>query len=397
MSLHLFLALLLAVPAAAAGPQWQAAVEIAAGRGERGPWQQNESRYDYVDDPAVAIDDRGRAAVAWVDQGRKDVFVNGVNVSRSPATFSWLPRLALAADKVFVLWQEIIFSGGSHGGDTLFARSEDRGQTFSEPLNLSDSVAGDGKGRITKELWHNGSLDLAVAADGSVYATWTEYEGPLWFTRSRDGGKTFSRLIQVNQKQRKPARGPSLAVAGPTVHLAWTDGDIHLATSTDGGASFGAPLQVTRSRGYTDAPKIAVDASGTLHLVYAENSRVLYTQSADGARRFEPARPISRAGAGFPALGVDGASRVYVTYELFPKGQHRPRGLGFTRSRDGGLNFSPPETIPGSADPGGAPNGSFQGLLMQKLAVNRHGALAVVNSSLEDGARSRVWLIRGRN
>jgi hypothetical protein len=397
MSCRLLLALLLAVPTAAAGTQWQAAVEIAAGRGERGPWQQNDSRYDYVDDPAVAIDDRGRTAVAWVDQGRKDVFVNGVNVSRSPATFSWLPRLALAGDQVFVLWQEIIFSGGSHGGDILFARSADRGKTFSEPLNLSDSVAGDGKGRITRDLWHNGSLDLAVAADGSVYAAWTEYEGPLWFTRSRDGGRTFSRLIKVNEKQGEPARGPSLAVAGQTVHLAWTDGDIRVATSTDGGASFGAPLRVTRSSGYTDAPKIALDPSGALHLAYEEDSRILYARSTDGARSFGQARPLSEAGAGFPALGVDGARGVYVTYERFPRGQHRPRGLGFTRSRDGGVNFSPPETIPGSADPGGAPNGSFQGLLMQKLAVNRHGALAVVNSSLEDGARSRVWLLRGRN
>jgi hypothetical protein len=63
-------------------------------------------------------------------------------------------------------------------------------------------------------------------------------------------------------------------------------------------------------------------------------------------------------------------------------------------SRDGGRSFSAPESIPGSADAQGAPNGSFQGLLMQKLAVNRRGELAVVNSSLEDGKRSRVWLLR---
>jgi hypothetical protein len=41
-------------------------------------------------------------------------------------------------------------------------------------------------------------------------------------------------------------------------------------------------------------------------------------------------------------------------------------------------------------------NGSSQGLLTQKLAVSRDGALAVVNSSLEEGRRSRVWLMRGR-
>jgi hypothetical protein len=33
---------------------------------------------------------------------------------------------------------------------------------------------------------------------------------------------------------------------------------------------------------------------------------------------------------------------------------------------------------------------------MRKLAVNRHGAFAIVNSSFEDKERSRVWLIRGQ-
>jgi hypothetical protein len=33
---------------------------------------------------------------------------------------------------------------------------------------------------------------------------------------------------------------------------------------------------------------------------------------------------------------------------------------------------------------------------MKKLAVNARGAVAIVNSSLKDRERSRVWLIRTR-
>ena len=138
---------------------WHGSTEIAAGPGVRGPWQQNESRYDFVDDPTVALDARGDLLIAWVDQGHKDVFfqrmdasgkrtTHAVNVSRSPKVLSWLPRVATdGKGNVFILWQEIIFSGGSHGGDMLFSRSSDGGRTFSAPLNLSDSIAGDGKGR----------------------------------------------------------------------------------------------------------------------------------------------------------------------------------------------------------------------------------------------------------
>lgn len=114
------------------GIKWNENIEIATGAGQRGPWQQNESKYDYVDDPSVVLYPGGDAAVVWVDQRQKDVLFqiydrNGkprpnepLNVSRSPAIFSWLPRLSLSAahpTEVYVLWQEIVFSGGSHGGE----------------------------------------------------------------------------------------------------------------------------------------------------------------------------------------------------------------------------------------------------------------------------------------
>ncbi len=412
------------VAAQAAEPlSWHGSAEIAAGNGERGPWRMNESRFDYVDDPSVALDERGEAAVVWVDQARKDVFFQRfsaesarlgepVNVSRSPAVFSWLPRVALSPrepHKVFVLWQEIIFSGGSHGGDILFARSEDGGKTFTRPLNLSNSLAGDGKGRVSEHIWHNGSLDIVAGADGSVYAAWTEYEGALWFSRSGDGGKRFAPPRRIaGGGSEKPARAPSLAL-GPerAVYLAWTVGednaaDIRVARSADGGASFGEPRIVAPSPGYSDAPKLAVDPRGALHLVYAESSggpfnpaRIRYTRSADGARTFDPPREISAPGAGFPALSVDAKGNLYVLWELFSDPRGYARGLALAVSRDEGRSFTPPAVVPGSIDPAGGWNGGNQGFLMRKLAVNGRGAVAIVNSSLKPNERSRVWLIRG--
>jgi hypothetical protein len=414
------LALLLAtsVPAAVT---WHGRTAIAEGGGEKGPWRQNESRYDYVDDPAVALDEDGEAAIAWVDQARKDVFFQRfsaagdprgqpINVSRTPETFSWLPRVVITPrdpGKVFLLWQEIIFSGGSHGGDILFARSEDGGVSFAAPINLSSSAGGDGKGRINKDLWHNGSLDLAAGADGAVYAAWTEYDGALWLSVSSDHGRTFTRARHIAGDGAKPARAPSLAI-GPerTLYLAWTLGedrsaDIHLARSRDGGLTFSDPRIVARTSGHSDAPKLAVDLNNALHLAWAESSNgpferrhILYMRSLDGARSFEPPRRISGEGAAFPSLEVDAQGNPTVIWELF-RARHEARGLGFAVSRDGGKTFTAPGAVPGSADPAGGPNGSHQGLLMRKLAVNGDGAVAVVNSSLQKNEGSRVWLMRG--
>ncbi|HEU0204502.1 MAG TPA: sialidase family protein [Burkholderiaceae bacterium] len=408
---------------------WQSTVELAAGRGERGPWRQNDSRYDYVDDPTVALDARGDVFVAWVDQARKDVLLvrvpagaaaargAPVNVSRSPATFSWLPRIALAAaapQKVFVLWQEIIFSGGSHGGDILFARSDDGGKTFAPPLNLSISIGGDGKGRINREIWDNGSSDIVAAADGAtIYVAWTEYDGPLWLSRSSDGGRTFAPPWQIQRgKGAPPARAPSLALAPDgTLYLAWTVGenekaDIQVASSADGGASFSTSSAVAPSRNYADAPALAVDHRGTVHLAYAQSSGgpfarydIRYTRSTDRARTFEQAREISRPApkgfrsAAFPALAVDARGNVYASWDLFTDRRGQPQATGFAVSRDAGTRFTTPMLVPGSGA-AGATNGSHQGLLMRKLAVNDAGAVALVNSSLKAGERSRVWLLR---
>lgn len=421
---------LLSSAALAAPVLWQRVTEIARGPGEKGLWQQNESRYNYVDDPTVLIDTNRTAVVAWVNQTIKDVLFQRyapdgqaqlqepVNVSRNPQTFSWLPRMERAPDdpqRLYVLWQEIIFSGGSHGGDILFARSDDGGNSFSQPLNLSRSIGGDGKGRINAEIWHNGSLDIVAGPNGTVYAAWTEYEGPLWFSRSLDGGKTFSTpAIVTGGKGSLPARAPALALdKNGKIYLAWTHGEtqganIHLAHSSDGGVSFSEPSVIAPSSGYADAPKIAVDPDGALHLTYAQSDagpfasyQINYTRSDDGGRSFVPARaistplPASVESARFPFLGLDAASRVYVTYELYPQAGGGSQGLGISVSTDNGRSFSAPEPVPNSASPIGGINGSQQGKLMDKLAVSRHGDIAIANSSLKQDVQSRVWLMRG--
>ncbi len=420
-------------PGAEAPPpiDWSKPIKVASGDAYQGPWRMNESRFRYVDDPTVALAGAGVVGVAWTDQLRKDVFFQSyspdgrrrlaepTNVSRSARIFSWHPRMVMPPGdpgQVFVLWQEIVFSGGSHGGEIFFARSTDGGRSFGPALNLSRSRAGDGKGRVTDSLWHNGSLDLAQARDGTLYAAWTEYEGALWVSRSTDGGRGFSRPTRVGGGERAlPARGPSLAVgAGGTVYVAWTVGDdpaadVHVTRSDDEGRSFGPPAVAFESLGHAEAPKLALGREGTLHLVYGESPaglfgryRILYTCSSDGGRRFEEPRAISDPlppgfqGASFPALAVDGDERLLVLWELFPAPAARPRGLGFTVSSRGGRVFAAPSVVPGSADRTLGHNGGRQGLLLKKLAVHPDGEIAVVSSTFREADASHIWLFRGR-
>ena len=423
--------LALSPPTAAVGDsvEWHDdPVEVATGEAFQGVWRMNDSDFRYVDAPSIALDGDGVASVVWADQAAQDIYLQRydrdgetllstpVNISRSGDTFSWLPRMVTAADDadtLYVAWQEIIFSGGSHGGDILFARSTDGGETFSQPINLSDTEAGAGKGRLTAQRWDNGSLDVAEGPDGVVHVAWTEYEGALRLARSRDGGESFADPVTIVESgERQPARGPDLAVDDHHVHVVWTVGedsqaDIHYTRSTDGGETFAEASTVGASEGHADAPKVAVDENGLVHLVYAESDQgpwqsavIRYSRAgADGA--FAEPRTIAEEHAeayhstGFPSLAVTGEA-VYVTWELFPEQGERPRGLGITRSTDAGRTFAAAQVVPHTADPELGINGSLQGLLMRKLAVNDRGDIAVVNGSFLPREISRVRLIRGR-
>lgn len=410
---------------------WEERTKIASGGGHQGPWNMNESEFVYIDDPTVAVTDQGIAAVSWADNARKDIFFQcytpdgkelleePTNVSRSPRIFSWLPRMVVTSDdpmEVYILWQEIVFSGGTHGGEVFFARSTDGGRTFGEPLNLSKDIAGSGKGRLTKRRWSNGSLDLARGPEGDLYAAWTDYEGNLWFRRSTNEGTGFSERLQIADPDHAgPARGPSLAVgAAGDIYLAWTVGedeaaDIHFSKSEDAGRSFNEPRVIHDSEGHSDAPKIAVDSKRKVHLLYGESPdglfgqyHVLYASSTEGGRTFELPREISSPrsdqfeSASFPAMSLDREDNLYIVWELSPGSDYRSRGLGFTCSSDGGRTFMPASLVPGTGDPALGFNGSLQGGLMQKIAVNRAGNVAVVNSTFKRNKASHVWLFRGR-
>lgn len=406
--------------------RWNDAIDVAIGDAHAGPWRMNESEFHYVDDPSVAMREDGSVGVVWADNRLKDLFFQAydaagkpelatpTNVSRTPGMFSWLPRAVMTNDdQVFVLWQEIVFSGGSHGGDIFFSRSTDAGKSFSAPVNLSNTSAGDGKGRLTESQWDNGSLDLVRAPGGQLGAAWTDYEGSLWFARSSDEGRSFSPPLQIAGTTPQPARGPSLAAgAEGALYVVWTVGeqpaaDIHLAVSRDGGQTFGPPRIVRRSRAHSDAPKIGVDRRGFIHIVYDESSagpfgtsHVWYARSLDGGRTFGEAHKISdsreNAAASFPALALDARGNAYVAWEHHPGAREHAHGLAFTVSWDSGKTFSPPSVVPGTVERALGINGSRQGKLMRKLAVNEAGAIAIVNSYFQEGERSRVRLILGR-
>lgn len=409
---------------------WSDAVEVAQGEAFRGPWRMNDSDFRYVDDPSIHLSETGYAGVVWVDQEEQEVFFqlfdsdlaesgDAINVSNTPGIFSWLPRVLMvtkedAPEEVHVLWQEIVFSGGSHGGEIFYARSMNGGQTFEPALNLSNSPNGAGKGRLSERYWHNGSLDLARSDQGTLFAAWTDYEGELWVSRSTDDGESFTEPLHVAGDHSTPARGPSLVVGpGEELHLAWTVGetssaDIHYATSRDGGRSFSDPQVVDQSPGHADAPVLALDHGGNLYLAYAYSesgpfrpATLRFVRRPVDGEGFESPREVATGlprpwtSAGFPGMDLDAEGRIYLLMELFEQAGGRSNALGWMVSTDHGESFSELTTVGETPDRDLGVNGSQQGLFMRKLSVNPAGEVALINSTFRDNDQSRVRWFRG--
>jgi len=418
-----------AAPSSSRSLEWAEPVLVASGEAHAGRWRMNRSDFRYVDDPTVALFPDGDAGVAWVDQAAQTVRFQRfgpdgadrpsepVDVPDRDSVFSWLPRLAITEQgRVHALWQEIVFSGGSHGGEIFFASSTDGGRSFAGPVNLSETTHGAGKGRLSRRYWHNGSLDLAAGTDGALFAAWSEYQGPLRVRTSTDGGRSWSEAVTVaGGNDALPARGPALAV-GPNgkLHLAWSvgeaaDADIHYAVSDDGGRSWSTTRHPEATSGHADAPKLAVAEDGSVHAVWMESPegplrdyRVRYARLAPGQDGFGAARTLSNplaedfADARFPYLALDGEGNPYVLFELYREGQPRGEGLALVYSEDGGESFGSPASLPRGGEEAAGFNGSRQGMLMDKLAVAESGEVVVVNSTFDEGEASHVWLMRGR-
>ncbi|WP_018879555.1 sialidase family protein [Thioalkalivibrio sp. ALE9] len=433
------LALALWGPAALAGdaPEsrvaWEEPVEVARGEAFRGPWRMNASDFRYVDDASVAINDHGDALVVWADQAQqalflqrydrdgRAVFERPTRIGGVPGTFSWLPRVAVEpapddadAFDVHLLWQEILFTGGDHGGEILYARSRDGGRSFEGHQNLSRSRDGAGKGRITAQRWDNGSLDLLLTTTGEVVAAWTEYQGPLRVTYSADRGASFAEPVTVNPDNSVPARAPALAqTPSGRVLLAWSEGDspyadIRIARSDNLDAGFSEPATALEHSGHADAPVLVVDAEGVVHLAFGAipandledyrqpHFRRLHVSRADAdTLDFAPPTRIDadQWPGGFPTLARDDRC-LYLVWQRYPHPTDRPWGLAFTHAPLKSARFGPVEAVPGTLD---TPySGGLQGQLKRRMAVNRHGAIAIAQSRFIPGSHSDILLIRGQ-
>ena len=232
--------------------------------------------------------------------------------------------------------------------------------------------------RGTPSVWGLFQDKINIAADqsvgtptaGNLYVAWARYPGQaannvIYFSRSTDGGQTFSSPIRITQGQAEEqfadiGIGPNGAVYvtyREIAHQKSTQNRVRIVRSTDGGQSFSLPQTVaaivpfdstdfgpdtcgdgpfacdnglTYAR-FSSLSAVAADASG-VHVVWnartaAGQSKVFARNSADGLTWTAPAVPIDTAAAGhqfFPDITTGAGALTVVFQDSRTDGSYSP-------------------------------------------------------------------------
>jgi hypothetical protein len=255
---------------------------------------------------------------------------------------------------VYAIWQDRSVGNG----DVFFAKSEDGGETYEEPINLSNNEK-------------FALLDMAIAATdgGNVYVAWIDFEGNdppedagmISFARSADGGETFDDAITLGEENIMDRNNLQMQASGDSsVHIMWIAdsfeefaGQLAFAASEDAGETFDTAELVNGELAVTQAG-MAVGSDGAVYVagqwltsrdVTEGNDRVFFQRSTDSGQTFEDPVVIDTASSGgfanFESIVVEDGGSVRVTWI---KGETFDESATFSSvSTDGGETFSEPE------------------------------------------------------
>jgi len=229
-------------------------------------------------------------------------------------------------------------------GLVVFACSAEAQLPFSAPKNVSNNL----DSTFTPQT--------AVDSNGNIFVVWeddTSTNANILFSRSSDGGATFSAPINISHSKLFPF-GPRIAVdSSGGINVVWNDNspgnlEIMFARSIDGGLTFSAPVNVSHDASTSSSPQVAVDSTGNIFVVWENDSGVLgilFSRSVDGGVTFSAPAMISTntTGSVSPQMAVGPNGNVYLGWEDdFSSGSD----ISFSRSLDHGQTFSPPASLP---------------------------------------------------
>jgi len=265
------------------------------------------------------------------------------------------PRVALDSNEtVNIVWCD---TKDGAAAKVVFVRSTDLGLSFNEPLDVSRSSG------------FAFDPEIAIDSTNTINVAWQETApgaSVIMFSRSTDGGLTFSDPKQVSTG---PGNATEAAIATDSagrISIVWVDAsagraEAYFARSTDGGTSFSDPVNVSNfPNGDGDIHKPTVVAfQNTVYVAFQngdlfgeeriKNRQVFVAKSVNAGVSFEDSEQVSTAinskgRAHSPAMVVDSRGTLHMVW-IDASVVGNDEGLLFYSNSADGRRFSPERMI----------------------------------------------------
>lgn len=322
---------------------------------------------------SARFDRDGRLGLVWAQHGH--VYVNysddkGKSFS-TPRAVNRVPEAVIARGEnrpklawgprgeLYISWTQALTKRFT--GHIRFARSLDRGKTFSEPLIVNDerseishrfeTLAVDGEGRVFL-AWLDKRDQAAAQARGVPYAG-----AAVYYSWSDDQGSSFKANRKLADNSCECCRVMAdITPSGQPVlmwrHVFPTHIRDHAVLTFSDIERPGDMLRVSFDNWQVDAcphhgPAISIDDKGGYHFVWFNNAQqrkgIFYARSADrGQNLSEPLSIGNYAQSAAHADILAQGQRLYLVWQEFDGSQTR---IQLMRSEDLGRNWQAPELI----------------------------------------------------
>jgi hypothetical protein len=233
---------------------------------------------------------------------------------------------------VYAVWGD----ASKGGGDTLFRKSPDAGNTFHSIIDLSNNKAGEA------------TEQHIVKQGNSVYVVWSE-DDDVFFKRSTNGGTSFGSTINLSDDD-DISNTPDITAIGNNVYVVWTNSEekggnaqeqLFFKRSTDNGQTFGSVKKI--SDVFIEAhSRIAAEGSNVYVAFGAggnDDQDLYFTRSTNGGSSFSNIVKISDSedATNFGGIVAKG-NNVYIAWWNNPENQVENH-VEFKRSTDNGASF----------------------------------------------------------
>jgi len=257
---------------------------------------------------------------------------NGVtwNAARSVYYSSFLTKpvaAVLTNGDICVAWQERI-SGSVRIRSFI---SQDKGQTWSQPVTISTSGSNDG-------------ICLVAGENNKAYASWHSNNVHVLFSTFSNG--IWSSPEQLD-KSTTAAVWSSITSCGDTLYAVWREGEekichVFFTSSFNGGMSWDTPRQIVFLTPSSD-PSVAAIHDGHLVVAFQSLKEIYAVVSSDFGTTFSS--PVKLSGQGLFARVVGNESGFFgIAYERLPSRstpkESKEKELGFVYTMDFGMTFS---------------------------------------------------------